>query len=89
MFLKRRTLPSAIVLRYILKVKKDSGYSESFFVFYLFLKIRRVFAGKNNNCRFAGFYGLYDITYTINGKTETKQVWFGKKSPRNIKVDIK
>ncbi len=47
------------------------------------------FAGKNNNCRFAGFYGLYDITYTINGKTETKQVWFGKKSPRNIKIDIK
>ena len=72
------------------KVKKDSDdNSESFFVFYLFLKIRRVFAGKNNNCRFAGFYGLYDITYTINGKTETKQVWLGKKSPRNIKVDIK
>ena len=26
LFLKRRTLPSAIVLRYILKVKKDSEY---------------------------------------------------------------
>ena len=68
------------------KVKKDSGYSESFFVFYLFLKIRRVFAGKNNNCRFAGFYGLYDITYTIN---RNKASLVGKKSPRNIKVDIK
>ena len=50
MFLKERTLPSAIVLRYILKVKKDSDdNSESFFVFLLVPKEAHIAFGNRTS----------------------------------------
>lgn len=37
---------------------------------------------------FKGFYGKYDIELEINGKKETKEISFGKKSPKNFEIVI-
>ena len=50
---------------------------------------KKEFGGVNGEVSFSGFYGLYNITYTVDGKTRSEKVWFGKKSDRLKKISLK
>ena len=50
---------------------------------------KKAFDGAAKEVSFSGFYGLYDITYTVGGKTRTEKVWLGKKSDRLKNIAVK
>lgn len=50
---------------------------------------KKSFDGKLSQVDFSGFYGLYKLTYTVGGKTVSKDVWLGKKSSKLKKISTK
>ena len=50
---------------------------------------KKSFDGKLSQVDFSGFYGLYKLTYTVDGKTVSKDVWLGKKSSKLKKISTK